>query len=194
MEKEEGEDEETERQKRERPVIPLQPGWYEKRRQKGAPSFVPPKSSDEVEGNGRQFVKADGDGSDKNSISYGLNERVPTESNKRKRGTEEDGPSAPGKSKGDESEAQELKRHVEDLPDEADEEAYEAMPVEKFGEAMLRGMGWERGQTHDKKGRRIVEAAEFVPRAGRVGLGAEPPKDDRSEDKRKGGNHHKESR
>jgi G patch domain and KOW motifs-containing protein len=32
------------------------------------------------------------------------------------------------------------------LPDEADEAAYEAMPIEEFGAAMLRGMGWSEGQ------------------------------------------------
>lgn len=32
------------------------------------------------------------------------------------------------------------------LPDEADEAAYDAMPIEEFGAAMLRGMGWSEGQ------------------------------------------------
>ena len=31
-------------------------------------------------------------------------------------------------------------------PDEADIEAYEAVPVEAFGAAALRGMGWKEGE------------------------------------------------
>lgn len=34
------------------------------------------------------------------------------------------------------------KEHVESLPDIPTLEHYEAMPVDAFGEAMLRGMGW----------------------------------------------------
>jgi G-patch domain len=39
-----------------------------------------------------------------------------------------------------------LQEDVARLPDEADEAAYEAMPIEEFGAAMLRGMGWSEGQ------------------------------------------------
>ena len=39
-------------------------------------------------------------------------------------------------------ETEQFKEDVAALPDVASLEAYEAMPVEAFGEAMLRGMGW----------------------------------------------------
>lgn len=39
-----------------------------------------------------------------------------------------------------------FKYDVESRPDEADEEAYEQVPIEEFGKAMLRGMGWESGK------------------------------------------------
>lgn len=35
---------------------------------------------------------------------------------------------------------------VENLAEDMEQEAYEAMPVEMFGEAMLRGMGWTEGK------------------------------------------------
>lgn len=35
---------------------------------------------------------------------------------------------------------------VETLAEDPDQDAYEAMPVEMFGEAMLRGMGWSEGK------------------------------------------------
>ena len=39
-------------------------------------------------------------------------------------------------------EAEAFKNDVEELPDTSSLEEYEAMPVELFGQAMLRGMGW----------------------------------------------------
>lgn len=39
-------------------------------------------------------------------------------------------------------ETEAFKKDVEDLPDMSSLEEYAAMPVEAFGEAMLRGMGW----------------------------------------------------
>ena len=37
--------------------------------------------------------------------------------------------------------------HVSDLAQEASLDAYEAMPIASFGEAMLRGMGWKEGMS-----------------------------------------------
>lgn len=39
-------------------------------------------------------------------------------------------------------ETEAFQKDVESLPDTATLEEYAAMPVEAFGEAMLRGMGW----------------------------------------------------
>ncbi len=47
------------------------------------------------------------------------------------------------------------------------------MPVEMFGEAMLRGMGWVAGQGVGRH-KVVVVPKEYVPRPGRLGLGAEP--------------------
>ena len=46
-------------------------------------------------------------------------------------------------------EAESFKRDMAALPDEASLEQYERMPVEDFGAAMLRGMGWT-GETDDQ--------------------------------------------
>ncbi|KXZ46948.1 hypothetical protein GPECTOR_39g442 [Gonium pectorale] len=64
---------------------------------------------------------------------------------------------------------------VEELPDVADVEAYEAMPIEEFGRAMLRGMGWEDGMGVGRN-RKKVDAIEYVRRPERLGLGAQPVK------------------
>ncbi|CAM6089103.1 unnamed protein product [Calypogeia fissa] len=71
-----------------------------------------------------------------------------------------------------------LRRDLTNLPDEADLDAYEEMPVEDFGEALLRGMGWEKGQPIGLNSKVAVVPVEYVRRSGRTGLGAEPvPKD-----------------
>ncbi|KAG2428963.1 hypothetical protein HXX76_011207 [Chlamydomonas incerta] len=67
------------------------------------------------------------------------------------------------------------KESVEELPDVADLDAYDAMPIEEFGRAMLRGMGWEEGMGVGRN-RRQVEAIEYVRRPERLGLGAQPVK------------------
>ena len=73
-----------------------------------------------------------------------------------------------------EKELEAFKEDVEDLPEEASMEAYESMPIEDFGAAMLRGMGWKEGEgvgRNAKSGR--ADPVEFVPRMGRLGLGAD---------------------
>ena len=49
-----------------------------------------------------------------------------------------------------------LREDLMRLPDEASEAQYEAVPVELFGEAMLRGMGWSEGKA---LGRRATEVS-----------------------------------
>ena len=73
-----------------------------------------------------------------------------------------------------EKELEAFKEDVEDLPEQASIEAYESMPIEDFGAAMLRGMGWKEGGgvgRNAKNGR--ADPVEFVPRMGRLGLGAD---------------------
>ncbi|KAG2432029.1 hypothetical protein HYH02_013099 [Chlamydomonas schloesseri] len=67
------------------------------------------------------------------------------------------------------------KESVEELPEVADLDAYEAMPIEEFGRAMLRGMGWEDGMGVGRN-RKKVDAIEYVRRPERLGLGAQPVK------------------
>ncbi|EFJ51408.1 hypothetical protein VOLCADRAFT_87660 [Volvox carteri f. nagariensis] len=70
-------------------------------------------------------------------------------------------------------EARAFRESVVELPDAMDVEAYEAMPVEEFGKAMLRGMGWEEGMGVGRN-RQKVDAIEYVRRPERLGLGAQP--------------------
>jgi G patch domain/KOW motif-containing protein len=71
-------------------------------------------------------------------------------------------------------EADVLKSDLADLPPEASIEAYEAMPVEAFGEALMRGMGWSEGRAVGRTAREEVLAKELVRRPQRLGLGAAP--------------------
>jgi len=50
---------------------------------------------------------------------------------------------------------------------------YEALPVEEFGKALLRGLGWLDGEGVGKK-RQLVEPKQIVRRPDRLGLGANP--------------------
>eukprot|EP00884_Botryococcus_braunii_P013960 jgi/Botrbrau1/22565/Bobra.176_1s0001.1 len=67
-------------------------------------------------------------------VAYGLQ--------RRERPEKAPGPSVTSR----EWEDQRFKEDVEALPDEATLESYEAMPIEAFGEAMMRGMGWSEGR------------------------------------------------
>lgn len=50
---------------------------------------------------------------------------------------------------------------------------YEALPVEEFGKALLRGLGWSDGQGVGRK-RQVVEPKQVIRRPDRLGLGANP--------------------
>lgn len=50
---------------------------------------------------------------------------------------------------------------------------YEALPVEEFGKALLRGLGWSDGQGVGRK-RQVVEPKQTLRRPDRLGLGANP--------------------
>lgn len=50
---------------------------------------------------------------------------------------------------------------------------YESLPVEEFGKALLRGLGWSDGQGVGRK-RQLVEPKQIIRRPERLGLGANP--------------------
>jgi G patch domain/KOW motif-containing protein len=70
-------------------------------------------------------------------------------------------------------ERQRLEEDLKALPEPAPREAYEALPVEEFGKALLRGLGWREGEGVGRK-RQKVETKEPVRRPERLGLGADP--------------------
>jgi G patch domain/KOW motif-containing protein len=63
---------------------------------------------------------------------------------------------------------------VDSRPDETAASAYDRIPVEKFGEAMLRGMLWKPGDPIGNTNKAVVKPIEFIPRHHRLGLGAAP--------------------
>lgn len=63
-------------------------------------------------------------------------------------------------------------------------QAYEEMPIEEFGMAMLRGMGWTEGMGVGRN-RRKVEPVEYLRRPERLGLGAKPAAPDLDAAKKK---------
>ncbi|KAJ1845488.1 hypothetical protein LPJ73_004834 [Coemansia sp. RSA 2703] len=66
----------------------------------------------------------------------------------------------------------------ESFSDDVDEETYERVPVEAFGAAMLRGMGWkgedEESSGDNNKKPRSNDPVDFTPRPSLLGLGAKP--------------------
>jgi G-patch domain len=72
-----------------------------------------------------------------------------------------------------------IKDHLEQemrlLPDQADDEAYEKIPIDQFGAALLRGMGWQ--EADDPTNQKQQESNQMfgaIPRPSRLGLGAIP--------------------
>ncbi|KAL5516163.1 hypothetical protein EMCRGX_G001436, partial [Ephydatia muelleri] len=59
-------------------------------------------------------------------------------------------------------------------PDQSTADDYDAMPIEKFGEAVLRGMGWTKGEAIGKTNKGLTEPIEFISRPRGLGLGATP--------------------
>ena len=134
-----------------------------------APSFLPTK--EEIEQDERRFHAAEtiaaGTGEvAQQGVSYGLTKMGPQGDDAPKRTTQEDRSreSFIGKSL-QEKELQAFKEDIEDLPNQASMDEYESMPIEDFGKAMLRGMGWEEGKAVGRMHRGMVEAVEFIPRA-----------------------------
>lgn len=66
------------------------------------------------------------------------------------------------------SEEDALQRDLTELPEVSTEDDYRAVPIEAFGAAMLRGMGW------DPKSEENTKVHVPKPRPGQLGLGATP--------------------
>ena len=77
-------------------------------------------------------------------------------------------------SNGKVDEAEMYRLDVGTRPDEADEDAYERMPIEMFGKAYLRGYNWKDGDGMKDATGKEVEAVEYVPRPQLLGLSATP--------------------
>ncbi|CAG8741615.1 3119_t:CDS:2, partial [Cetraspora pellucida] len=72
------------------------------------------------------------------------------------------------------SDLEAFRREVASLPDEADID-YTSVPIEQFGAAMLRGMGWKPGMTIGKNQKiKSIELREPKARPIHLGLGASP--------------------
>lgn len=67
-----------------------------------------------------------------------------------------------------------FKDGMESLPEEADADAYAAMPIAEFGAAMMRGMGWMEGQGVGRRQAGPSTPIQYVQRPHRLGLGAQP--------------------
>eukprot|EP00300_Choanocystis_sp_HF-7_P027510 c32642_g1_i1.p1 GENE.c32642_g1_i1~~c32642_g1_i1.p1 ORF type:complete len:529 (+),score=125.61 c32642_g1_i1:1-1587(+) len=74
-------------------------------------------------------------------------------------------------------EKQKLEFDINSRPDEQSMDRYESTPIELFGEAMLRGMGWEEGKPVGLNSTEIVKPFEFVKRYDRGGIGSEIQED-----------------
>lgn len=72
------------------------------------------------------------------------------------------------------AELQALRRDLQALPPAATAEQYEAMPVDAFASALLRGMGWKEGAGLGKDGKAAPEPRDLKRRPARLGLGATP--------------------
>jgi hypothetical protein len=72
------------------------------------------------------------------------------------------------------SESEKFKHDVKLRPDVASLDAYADTPVEEFGAALLRGMGWKDGQPIGKNRNGLLKPVEVKPRPDKLGLGAEP--------------------
>ena len=171
-----GEDEAPPRETEEL-VIPKQANRF---RLTGGPAFVPrfvpiALTTKEQLASSERFEAAQDDGQKTEEVQYGLQQS--------RQGLLSDATdlefvhekTAGGNVDADKESLEAFRAEIEALPDEADASAYERMPVEAFGLAMLKGMDWKEGEVLGKnKDKKPVDAVEFVPRASRLGLGAAP--------------------
>jgi G patch domain/KOW motif-containing protein len=135
------------------------------------PSFIPDAAgAEEVSQGIEHFQTAAHDTAEaQQDVTYGLIKRQnPADVNKKEKERSTDKPLVPP------SEAEVLKLDLEQLPPEASLEAYEDMPVEAFGEALLRGMGWQEGRAIGRGNKKEVLTKDLIRRPHRLGLGAAP--------------------
>ncbi|CAO3637823.1 unnamed protein product [Cunninghamella echinulata] len=85
----------------------------------------------------------------------------------------------------DETEA--LRNDLRDRPDDTTLEDYEKMPVEEFGAALLRGLGWQKGEGIGRNRKNITPPvmAEIKQRESLLGLGAKPQDTEKDDEKDK---------
>ncbi|XP_006460877.1 hypothetical protein AGABI2DRAFT_192462 [Agaricus bisporus var. bisporus H97] len=86
------------------------------------------------------------------------------------------------------SEGDAYKQDMEELPDVASLDDYARVPVEQFGAAMLRGMGWKEGTAASKDGKGLIEPYVPSARPALLGIGAKEMEvfDDGSKKKKPG--------
>jgi len=86
------------------------------------------------------------------------------------------------------NETEKFRHDIQFRPEESTLEDYERIPIEEFGAAMLRGMGWEKGKAVGRNRNNknaMVEPIEFIPRPALLGLGAQPKPPDLEEMKKR---------
>ncbi|MCL7027567.1 hypothetical protein MKW94_006865 [Papaver nudicaule] len=71
------------------------------------------------------------------------------------------------------------KEDMENLPEDRGFDEFIDCPVEGYGEALLSGYGWKKGQGIGKNAKEDVQVVQYVRRAGREGLGYEPEINDK---------------
>ncbi|KAF8069698.1 gpkow [Scenedesmus sp. PABB004] len=157
-------------------VIPALQNTYKAGVGKFVPTFVPESSAAAVTGHAEDRYERAAAPDAPAVTAYGLQlrDRREPRDGERDGGARGNGDApilpAPG-GRGDE--AAQLKADLEALPDAADLEDYEALPVEEFGKALLRGLGWAEGEGVGRT-RQVVEPKQAVRRPDRLGLGANP--------------------
>lgn len=73
-----------------------------------------------------------------------------------------------------EDEDEKFRFDIQSRPEETSQSGYDMVPVEKFGEAMLRGMMWKPGDPIGSTNKAVVKPIEYIARHHRLGLGATP--------------------
>ncbi|KAL6771596.1 hypothetical protein ACKKBG_A27020 [Auxenochlorella protothecoides x Auxenochlorella symbiontica] len=156
-------------------VIEAQPNSFKIASGKFVPSYIPEAADradqeggiDKFEAAAQDAVDAQGD------VTYGLIRRDRTDeasTSRRAQGAGSGAVLGPG-----DQETLALRRDLTALPEVASLDAYEAMPVEMFGEALLRGMGWREGTglgRNRKEGAEPAQPKDLKRRPARLGLGA----------------------
>ena len=147
-------------------IIPKQQDTFQAGPKRHDPARYLPERGDAVPANNEErFEQAAAEPEIK--VDYGLQQR--------QRPSQQQGPTAAGPgARPYELDSGRFKNDLTKLPEMANAEKYAAMPIENFGEAMLRGMGWTEGRAVCKREKEEVKAAMPVSRPTGLGLGAKP--------------------